>query len=141
HRRLHAGPAAGAAPRSTDLDRELGIAGGAETRGAPCRWLACLWLQHEPGTVRPGLVGRPGGGGGTRARCRRVPERHRNDVVLRRFRVKIKRSGGSLGGRRERAALCGEWFEGDPVPMRRLRTRTVSVQAAPICLRKVSMSK
>ena len=83
HCRLHAGTDAGAAPRSTDLDRELGIGGGAETRGAPCRWLARLRLQHDPGAVRSGLVGRPGRGGGTRARCCAVPERHRNDVVLR----------------------------------------------------------
>ena len=57
-------PDAGAAPRSTDLDRELGIAGGAETRRAPCRWLARLRLQHDPGTVRSGLARRPGRGGG-----------------------------------------------------------------------------
>jgi len=29
--------------------------------------------------------------------------------------VKIERSGGCLGECRERAALCGEWFEGDLV--------------------------
>ena len=76
-------PDAGAAPRSTDLDRQLGIGGGTETRGAPCRRLARLWLQHDPGTVRPSLVGRPGRGGGARTRWCAVPERHRNDVVLR----------------------------------------------------------
>ena len=60
-----------------------GSAAGSETRGAPCRRLARLRLQHDPGAVRPGLVGRPGRADGARARRRAVPERHRNDVVLR----------------------------------------------------------
>ena len=47
-------PNACATSRSTDLDRELGIGGRAETRGAPRRRLAGLRLQHDPGAVRPG---------------------------------------------------------------------------------------
>ena len=59
-------------PGPADLDRELGIGGRAETRGAPCRRLASL-RQHDPGAVRPGLVGRPGGAGGAQARCGAFP--------------------------------------------------------------------
>ena len=73
---------AGTAPRATDLDRELGIGTGTETRGAPCRWLARLRLQHDAGTVRKGLVGRPARARGAWARRCAVPERHRNHVVL-----------------------------------------------------------
>ena len=54
HRRLHASANACSTSRSTDLDRELGIGSRAETRGAPCRRLARLRLQHDPGAVRPG---------------------------------------------------------------------------------------
>ena len=64
HRRLHADPDSGAASRPSDLDRQLGIGGGAETGRAPRRRLARLRLQHDPGAVRPGMVGRPGGGVG-----------------------------------------------------------------------------
>ena len=70
-----------------------GSAGRAETRCAPRRRLARLGLQHDPGAVRPGLGRRPGRGVGTRARRRAVPERDRNDVVLRHGGQRSRRGG------------------------------------------------
>ena len=50
-----------------------GSAGRVATRRAPCRRLARLGLQHDPGAVRPGLGRRPGGAVGTRARRAQFP--------------------------------------------------------------------
>ena len=77
------------------------------TRRAPCRLLAGIGLRHDPGTVRPGLCRRPGRAVGTRARWRAVPERHRDDVVLRHGGKGARRSGARGGAGADAQSSAG----------------------------------
>src|SRR5262249_13490102 len=101
------------------------------------RWPELRRALEATGGGRAGLAGRPGGTDGTRARCRALPERHRDYVVLRHRgqrsrRGDARRCAGAVAQSSDRGAPLGpsHRFGG------RLRSEATGVRARrrPTCL-------